>query len=125
MKFFVDSYAWIEYLDGSPKGEKVKEILINNEVYTLSLNISEVISRVKRKNGNIEIAYNAIISNAKIIIVEPKLAKEAGLFHAKIKSKIKDFGLMDALIFVGAKSVGAKILTGDPHFKNFKETLLL
>jgi len=127
MKCIIDSYAWIEYLEGSKLGEKVHEVITNenNNVFSINLTIAEVISRVKRKKGNVEIAYRAIVSNSKIIEITPKTAKKAGLFHAEIRQKVKTFGLVDSLIFVLAKELDAKILTGDPHFKGFKEAVLI
>ena len=126
MKVIIDSYAWIEYLDGTPAGLKVREILKgDNEVYTLHLNISEVISRVKRKGGDIETAYKAMISNSNLINLNSEISKETGLLHAEIRKKIKDFGLVDCYILLFARKINAKILTGDPHFKGFKEAILI
>ncbi|MFB6246710.1 MAG: PIN domain-containing protein [Candidatus Pacearchaeota archaeon] len=46
MRYFIDSSAWIEYLRGSKKGERVHKILnSDSQVFTLPLNISEVISK--------------------------------------------------------------------------------
>ena len=126
MKYIIDSYAWIEYLNGSILGEKVKKILEgNNEVFSLNLTISEVISRVKRKGGNIEIVYAAITSNSKVVEITPKIAKKAGEFHAEIRKKIKDFGLADSLILMLARELNAKIVTGDEHFRKFKEAFFI
>ena len=126
MRYLIDSYAWIEYLDGTESGKKVKDILNkNNEIFTLSLNIAEVISRMKRKEGNIEDGYDVIISNANILELSPEIAKEAGLIHAEIKKRIRDFGLIDAFVLVTARKLKAKILTGDEHFRGFKEAVLI
>ncbi|GBE19286.1 MAG TPA: PIN domain-containing protein [Candidatus Pacearchaeota archaeon] len=126
MRYIIDSYAWVEYLEGSKLGEKVRDILTGkNEIYSLNLTIAEVISRVKRKKGSIEIAYNAINSNSKVAEITPEIAKKAGLFHMEIRSKIKNFGLVDALILILARELNAKILTGDKHFKGFKEAIFI
>ncbi len=126
MKYIVDSYAWIEYLGGSPAGQKVREIIgADNEIYSLNLSVAEVVSRIKRLNENADLAYEAIISNSKIIDIDVELAKEAGLLHAETRKKIKDFGLVDVLILVSARKLKAKILTGDPHFKGFKEAVFI
>ena len=104
MKYLIDSYAWIEYIDGSVAGEKVMKILNENyEIFSLSLIISEVVSRTKRKNMNAETAYKAIISNSKIVQITPEIAKETGIFHANIRNKMRDFGLVDSFIYVVAK----------------------
>ena len=126
MKFIIDSSAWIEYLEGSLLGEKVRKILFeNNEIYVLNLMIAEVVSKVKRKKGDADTAYNSIISNSKIVELTPKIAKEAGLLHAEIRKKIKNFGLVDAIILSSARKLGAKILTKDEHFRRFKESIFL
>ena len=64
MKYIIDSSAWIEYLQGSIFGEKVREILMNNnEIYVINITISEVVSKIKREKSDFELAYKTIISN--------------------------------------------------------------
>ena len=126
MKFIIDSYAWIEYLEGSSEGKRVKEILNSkNEIYTLSLNIAEVVSKVKRAGKDENLAYKSIIFNSKILDINPKIAKEGGIIHAEIREKIKSFGLVDSFLLVFSRKLGAKIITGDRHFKGFKEAILI
>lgn len=126
MRYLIDSSAWIEYLEGGKSGEKVNKILKENEeIFILSLNIAEVISKVKRKLMNYELAYESMIKNAKIIDITPRIAKEAGLLHAKIKSKNKSFSLADALIIISAQVLNAKVLTKDAHFKQFEESIII
>jgi len=127
MRYIIDSYAWIEYLEGSKLGEKIHQIISNekNEIFSINLTIAEIVSRVKRKKRDTETAYRAITANSKVAEITPKLAKQAGLFHSEIKKKIKDFGLADAIILTLAKELNAKIITGDPHFKGFKEAVFM
>jgi len=127
MKYIIDSYSWIEYLEGSKLGEKVREVIINenNEIFSLNLCIAEVVSKAKRKNLNVETAFNAVNVNSKVAEVTPEIAKKAGLFHAEIRSEVKDFGLVDAIILMLARELNAKILTGDSHFKNYKEAIFM
>lgn len=127
MRYIIDSYAWIEYLEGSELGKKVYEVLTNknNEIFSLNLTIIEIISRVKRKKGDVEIAYNAITANSKVVEINQQIAKKAGLFHTEIKKKINNFGLIDALLLTLARELNAKILTGDIHFKDFKEAIFI
>ena len=122
----MDAYAWIEYLDGTVKGMKVKDILMQpNEIYTSSFTIAEVISKTKRQEKNIDIVYQALCINSKFIQITPEIAKEAGICHAEIHKKIRDFGLIDSLLLILARKLNAKILTGDKHFKGFKEAILI
>ena len=61
-KFVIDAYAWIEYLDGSEKGEMVAEIIENdeNEIFTSSATVAEVVGKVLRRNDDTKIALNHI-----------------------------------------------------------------
>ncbi|KYK27900.1 MAG: PIN domain-containing protein [Theionarchaea archaeon] len=50
--------------------------------------------------------------------IDAELAKLAGSIHATMKKKFKDFGIMDAFLLAAAQHTSAKIVTGDPHFRN-------
>ena len=127
MRFLFDSSAWVEYLLGSSKGEEVFKILKQNknEIYSIPIIISEVVSRAKREKQNVEISFRAITMNSKVLEVSPEIAKEAGLLHAEMKKKKRDFGLIDAIIWVVAKKLNAKLVTCDFHFRAFKNVVLL
>ena len=127
MKYVIDSYAWIEYFEGSYIGEEVKEIVENseNEIITNILNVSELSNYFERKNLDFENSYKILISISKIYKFETKFAKEAGTLCAKIRKKIPSFGLIDSFVLLTARTADAKILTGDKHFKDFKEAILL
>ena len=126
MKYLIDSFAWIEYFQGSEIGNKAKEFIdSDNELFSINLTISEVVSRFKRKNFDFESAYNAIITLSKVVEISPEIAKKAGEFHAEIRKKIKDFGLVDSLILILARELNAKIVTGDEHFRGFKEVIFI
>jgi len=127
MKYVIDSWAWIEYLIGSSHGEKVREIAENkeNEMFTCVLSIAEIMSMTKRENRDSDSAYNFITSLSKIYDVNNELSKNAGFLHAEIRKTIKDFGLVDAFILAISKELKAKILTGNKHFKSFKEAVFI
>ena len=44
MRYLIDSYAWIEYLEGTREGEKVKNLIEDsqNESITNVLNVAEL-----------------------------------------------------------------------------------
>ena len=125
MNYLIDSSAWIEYLEGSKEGEEVSELLKKGEIFSLSLVIAEVISKVKRMGKDFNLAYKIISSNSKVLEINPQIAKESGLLHAEMKKEGKNFGLIDAIILISTRKLKANLVTGDNHFKGFKEAILI
>ncbi len=125
MNLFLDSYSWIEYFRGSKKGEQVWKILKKEKVYTSNLVIAEIISKFKREGIDFDNAYRILLSNSIVVELTSEIARDAGLLHADMKKKVRDFGLVDAIILISARKFNAKVVTGDKHFKNFKETVFL
>jgi len=126
MRFLIDSSAWIEYLEGSVDGYEVNKVLTgDNEIFVLDLMIAEVVSKVKRMKMDAEVAYKAMLSNSKIVMLNSEIAKESGLLHAEMRKKVRDFGLVDALILTCARKLKARVLTKDKHFKRFKEAVFV
>jgi predicted nucleic acid-binding protein len=123
----IDAWAWVEYLVGSKFGIKIKEVFDEDhgEVYTCAITLAEVISKVAREGRDVEAAYSMLLSNSQIVNVDEELSKVAGLEHAEIRKKEKDFGLADAYVLATAKKLKSKVLTGDLHFKNVKEAILI
>jgi len=126
-RYVIDAYAWIEYLIGSDTGAKVYAILEKetNETYTCAVTVAEVVSKVAREGKDIKVAYDVLLSNSKVINADEELSKDAGLVHAEVRKTEKDFGLADAYVLATARKLKSKVLTGDPHFKNMKEAVLL
>lgn len=129
----VDTHAWIEYFRGTAKGEAVKKHLLSaRNIYTPSIVLAEIARKYLREG----LARDAVgerlrlITNISTIIpIDAELALEAGeaylelLKHSrKLKLKQKP-SLNDAIVLATARRVGAKVITGDQHFKNLRETL--
>lgn len=66
-----------------------------------------------------------IQSRSKIVPINQEVAIKAGEINYRKKrmEKIKDWGVIDSIILATAQTNKAKILTGDLHFKNLKETI--
>ncbi len=125
-RLVVDSYAWIEYLDGTQLGHKVADYLEeSNEVFTCALTIAEVVSKVARKKMDAKVAYDIVTSNSTVISADEELSMQAGLIHSEMRKTVKDFGLADAYILATARMLNAEVLTGDMHFKNVKGAVLI
>ncbi len=126
-RYLIDSWAWIEYLQGSSVGRRVKEEVENdsNEIFTHVVSLAEITSKVKRKGLDVEIPWSAVTMNSKISYVDESDAKKAGLLHAKTKSTIPNFSLGDAFVLAAARELDAKVLTGDPDFETIGGAVLL
>jgi predicted nucleic acid-binding protein len=126
-KYVIDAHAWIEYLMATDAGAKIRTILEQNTIqaYTCAVTIAEVTSKTRRTNRNVEEVYNTMLSNSEVINADDQLSKQAGIIHAEMRKSMKDFPLADAYVLATARLLNAKIITGDPHFKNIKEATLI
>jgi predicted nucleic acid-binding protein len=125
-KYVIDAYAWIEYLDGSEAGRQVSALLEKaDETYTCAMTIAEVISKVARKGKNVQVAYDVLLSNSRIVDVDEELSLQAGMLHFEMRKTLKDFGLADAYVLATARKLKSKVLTGDAHSKSVKEAVLV
>ena len=131
-KVVVDTYAWIEYFNGTEKGEKVKKFLIEEYTYTPEIVLAEIARKYIREGASLETVKQRlrIIGELSVTVgIDYKIALESGkaylelLDHSKkLKLKAKP-GLGDAIILATAKVLNAKVLTGDQHFKKIKITI--
>src|SRR2546428_12959700 len=112
-RYVVDSWAWIEYLEGSLLGEKVRERLADegNEIFTHVVSLAEIISKVRRREKDTDAAWSAIMTNSKIFALSEKDSGDAGLLQAKVKSKHPGFGLAHAFVLSAAGKPGAQAST--------------
>jgi predicted nucleic acid-binding protein len=125
MKIVFDTYAWIEYFEGSKKGEVVEGFLQENEILTPSIVLLELSYKADKKGWDIKKYLNYINMKSKIIGINDDFILEFGGVYNSARLKAKDIGIVDVIVLANAKMNGAKILTGDPHFSGFEETIIL
>jgi predicted nucleic acid-binding protein len=122
----LDSFAWMEYFMGTAKGEKIKKLVDDNsQLYTSPIVIAEIYSKSLRTDGKAEEKKDFIIKRCAMVEMDLNIAVESAKIHAENKAKTHDFGLADAIILASARSRKIEVLTGDPHFKNFKDAIML
>lgn len=71
-----------------------------------------------------------IIKSSHVVTIGSGIALESAKAYLELRGKAKrerlrEPGLFDAIILAAARGCSAKVLTGDGHFKGFKETILL
>ncbi len=122
----LDSFAWFEYFMGTERGGKVKKLVDDNkQLYTSPIVIAEVYSKSLRTDGKAEERKDFIIKRCAMVALNENIAVEAAKIHAGNKIKSPDFGLADALILASARNKKIKVVTGDPHFKDFDDAVML
>lgn len=123
-RFVADAYAWVEYLDGTQRGIKLKTLIEENaELYTSAVTLAEVISKAARTDRDMKKADGIIRGNSTVVGADAQLSYEVGVIYAEIRRTIRDFGLADAYVLATARRVGGKVLTGDPHFNGLDEAV--
>jgi predicted nucleic acid-binding protein len=120
-RYLIDSYAWIEYLEGSVKGARVRDLLRPPaEGYTPASVVAEVTSKTIRRGKDPSVAWLALRGSSIILPLDGETARAAGGLHAEYRRKISDFAMTDAVVLTFARKLDAKIVTGDPHFQGMR-----
>ena len=120
-RLIIDSYAWIEYLEGSSKGSRVQDRLEEvDDAYTPTPVLAEVVSKVLRAGRDAAMAWQALRAWSQVLPLDAETARAAGGLHAEYRRRISDFALTDAVVLAFSRKLGATILTGDPHFRGIR-----
>ncbi|MEX0920440.1 MAG: PIN domain-containing protein [Candidatus Pacearchaeota archaeon] len=125
MAIVFDTYAWIEFFEGSKKGETVKNYLDNDEVITPAIVLLELSYKSNKEGWSFNKFFSFIKMKSKIVGVNDEFILSFGGFYNKMKKKEKKIGITDVIIMHTARVNNAKVLTGDPHFNNFKDSVML
>lgn len=121
----VDSHGWIEFFSAGPLATKYEKFVKASnpaDFVTPSIVLYEVYKRLKAAVGE-DVALDAvayIISNTTIVSIDRKIALNAA--EASVDMKL---GMADALVKAVAEDRGAKIVTGDPHFKGLSDVIFV
>lgn len=115
----IDSWSWVEYFRGSKPGQRAKEYIEGEEDAVISaVNLAEVYRWVLRfyDEAQAEEARRTMTTKCTLIPVDESIAVEA----ARLRHSTQ-LGLGDSIILATARSVGAKIVTGDPELKAYRD----
>lgn len=121
----LDTYAWIELFIGSEKGARVKELTTGSESFTSVISLSEIVVWSLRNNKDPKYFLDQVKEYSTVLYLNDEIAELAGNLSFEIKKTEKTFGLSDALIYATAQIYGLKLLTGDEHFRNLKDVIML
>ena len=116
----VDSYAWVEYAEGSEEGERARKFIEGEHaLYTPSIVVAELAdrsTRTDRRDAWIDTLYPYVRGNTTIVPLGPDLADLAGTLKWEMRESSPRAGLADAVVLATARENDARVLTGDPDF---------
>lgn len=125
MKTIVDSFGWIEYFSNGNLAGKYSawiEKTAKEELFTPTIVLFEVYKKLKKEKGEeVALKFVAQISgHTNIIAIDDVMALGAAEL-----SLARGLSMADALIKAAADKIGAKLVTSDQHFKNFRDVELV
>ena len=122
----LDTFAWIEYFNGTSAGEKVQNFLETGLVVTPAIVVAELSEKHKRLNREFGPKYDFVKARTSVVPLEEELARVAGELNFERKKMVKGWGMADSIVLATARRSGSRIVTGDPHFRDLtEETIML
>lgn len=125
MRIVFDTYAWIEYFEGTKKGEIVRRHLEEDDILTPAIVLLELGYKSDEFGWDLRKHLNFIKTNSEVIGINEKFVLMFGKIYNNVKKKIRDIGFADVVVLNTAILNNAKILTGDSHFKKIDRAIIL
>lgn len=128
----IDAYAWIEYFRASKAGEVAKKYIESENSATPTVVVAEISRKLLKEielgnetqEGRLK-RLEFIRASSRIVDLDFEIAAKAGEIDVDMKRKIKGWGLADSIILCTARTVEGKVVTGDEHFRDLEETILI
>ncbi|MBS7649449.1 type II toxin-antitoxin system VapC family toxin [Candidatus Bathyarchaeota archaeon] len=128
-----DSYAWIEYFLGSDSGKILKDYIDTEELVTPSIVLAEVARKYLREGmGEEDVVkrLDFIVASSIVKEIDTELSVMAAKAYLELSEKAKAKGLKkpsltDGIVLATGRTLKAKIVTGDEHFKGLNEVVYI
>ncbi|HIG97936.1 TPA: type II toxin-antitoxin system VapC family toxin [Candidatus Woesearchaeota archaeon] len=122
----LDTSAWVEFIEGTEKGRRVKSILEREENFTSLATIAELAHWCLR-SGREDVATTVteVKRISQILPLTETISITAGKLNYERKKASIKWGMMDSLIVATAQTYGLKILTKDNAFWDLPEAEIL
>ena len=128
----IDSYAWIEYFRASEEGKRAREYIEGEGSATPSIVVAEVSRKLLReveegretpdqRTRHIEF----IRATSQILDLTFDTGMVAGENAVAMEKRSRRWGLADSIVLMNARAARAKVVTGDEHFRDIKETIFI
>jgi len=125
--YIVDTHAWIEYFTGSKSGTILKRLLENknNKFISMDCNLAELKGFCLREGMDFSSMYRVVKKDSIILPVIIDIWLKAAETKHEIRKKVKDFGLIDAVLVAKQNELNCMLISGDEHFKNMKKVIYI
>lgn len=123
----LDTYAWIEFFQGTEKGRKVKAVIAKQSCYTSIISLAEIAEWCLKNKLDVKYFIKVVERLSTILSLDEEMTIAAGkinFYHKKCK-KIKGWGMIDSLIYATARFYNLAVLTGDKHFRSLPNVEIL
>src|SRR3989344_5225550 len=127
MIYIIDTYAWVEYINGSNRAVALKKLFENSasKFITMECCIAELAGFCIKKKIDFKRIFELVKTNSIILPVLTGNWIEAARIKSELREKIGNFGLIDSILVSKQKELKAKIVSGDPHFKGLKDIIYI
>jgi predicted nucleic acid-binding protein len=129
MKYVIDSFAWFEYFMGSRRGKVAKEIIDNrvDEKFTPAVCVAEVYAKSMRNEGEAmaETRRKFMRDRSAVAVLNEGTAVSSAKVDVARKKEVPRWGLVDSIVLATARELGAKVVTGDLHFKGLEDVVMI
>ena len=120
----LDTYAWVEFFNGTEKGRTVKRFLDERECFTPAIVLAELSEWIENSHLDRKKIMETVLVSSFILNAEQDTLEAAGILKVKKRQSVKGFGLIDAIILATALQYNLTIVTGDKHFGGEKAIIL-
>ncbi|MGB9854646.1 MAG: PIN domain-containing protein [Candidatus Bathyarchaeales archaeon] len=124
-----DAHAWVEYTLDGPKAELIAEKLSSIQQAltpaTVLGELKEAMLKHKIPRQKISTILHYIKNKSTIVDINAEIAEKAGEINFKNKKQIKDWGMLDSIVYAVAITKKGQVITGDPHFQNLRNVIYI
>ena len=127
-KYVIDSYAWIEFFRGTRAGVKARRYIEEENSATPTIVIAELSRKLLREieaGRETPEGRRARLEFIRASTLIVNLTEDIAILAGKINVEGKGWGLADSIILATARKSEAKVVTGDEHFRDLVEELIM
>ena len=120
----LDTSAWIEYLSGTNKGRKIKELIVDMNIISTGMIVAELIAKHIREEQPLEMVSQAL-QEVNYVAIDYDVGYLTAQIYTNQRKINPKFGLIDAHIIAISRISGAKIITCDNDFNGIKNATII